>query len=135
MTKIDKRLRSKQGFTLIEVMLSVAILSLGFTLILQGFSQALNTLRISQNNLKTSLLAESKLAEMQINARESQDALLGNLNEKILLDNIEFYWTAKVTLDEVDENLNKTVTTLSWGEGKRKGAISVATYIRSLSEK
>jgi len=135
MITIDKRPRKKQGFTLIEVMLSVAILSLGFTLVLQGFSQSLNTLRISKNNLKASLLAEVKLAEMQINAREGQDVLLEDLNQKILLDNIEFVWAAKVTLDEEDENLNKTVATLSWQEGRRKGATSVVTYLRSLAEK
>ena len=135
MITIDKRPRKKQGFTLIEVMLSVAILSLGFTLVLQGFSQSLNTLRISKNNLKASLLAEVKLAEMQINAREGQDVLLEDLNQKILLDNIEFVWAAKVTLDEEDENLNKTAATLSWVEGRRKGATSVVTYLRSLAEK
>jgi len=131
---IDKRSRKKQGFTLIEVMLSVAILSLGFTLILQGFSQALNTLRISQNNLKVSLLVDTLMAEMQIKAREGQDTLLEDLNQKILLDNIEFSWAAKVTVDEEDENLNKTAATLSWQEGRRKGATSVATYLRSSSE-
>ena len=124
----------KQGFTLIEVMLSVVILSLGFSLILQGFSQALSTLRISGNNAKASVLADSKMAELQINALEGQDALVSGVNEKILLNNIEFYWRSEVTLDQEDENLNKTVATLSWQEGKRKGATPIVTYLRSTLE-
>jgi len=130
----NKGLLIKQGFTLIEVMLSVVILSLGFTLILQGFSQALNTLRISQNNAKASMLADSKMAELQINAKEGQDVLSSGVNEKILLNNIEFYWRSEVTLDQEDENLNKTVATLSWQEGKRKGATPIVTYLRSALE-
>ena len=130
----NKGLLIKQGFTLIEVMLSVVILSLGFTLILQGFSQALNTLRISQNNAKASMLADSKMAELQINAKEGQDVLSSGVNEKILLNNIEFYWRSEVTLDQEDENLNKTVATLSWQEGKRKGATPIVTYLRSAME-
>ena len=130
----NKGLPIKQGFTLIEVMLSVVILSLGFTLILQGFSQALKTLRISQNNAKASVLADSKMAELQINAKEGQDVLSSGVNEKILLNNIEFYWRSEVTLDQEDENLNKTVATLSWQEGKRKGATPIVTYLRSALE-
>lgn len=123
------------GFTLIEVMLSVAVLALGFVLILQGFAYSLNTLRISENNLATSLLAEIKMDEMQIEAKQGGDVLLGSSSDKVLSDNIEFYWKTKVTPYEEDEELNIAEAALSWKEGKRKGVFILATYLRIPSDK
>ena len=128
---IKKRKSSLAGFTLIEIMLSIAILSLGLILILQGFTHSLNILRISQNNLAASLLAEIKMAQMQITALQDKNALLRSLGEKLPYDNIEFNWAVKIIPDEEYEDLNKVWTTLSWREGKRKGATPLITYLRT----
>ena len=78
---------TKHGFTLIEVMISVAILAVGLSLILQGFAFSLNVLRISQDNLKATLVAENKMAELQIQIKKTVIRLprvwMKNLNSGI----------------------------------------------------
>ena len=121
--------RSK-GFTLIEIMISVAILSFSAILILQGFTHSLNILRISQNNLQATLFAEEKMAQIQIDAKNSKYGFLTGLNGESQIDNIEFRWQVSITPDEEYKDLNKLLTTVSWKEGKRKGTVPVVAYLR-----
>ncbi len=128
------------GFTLLEIMVSVAILSVGLTLILQGFAHSLNVLRISQDNLEATLLAENKMAEMQIQAKEDWDTFAGGADEQFSPEgsNINYVWKMEVepvksSEDSAEEfkNLNEVRITLAWKEGvRRRGRISVVTYIR-----
>jgi type II secretory pathway pseudopilin PulG len=115
---------------LIEIMVSVAILSFGLILILQGFTHSLNALRISENNLKANLLAEERIAQLQINARQGTDALLRDLHGQTSFDNIKYKWETEVAADERYEDLHKVLTIISWEEGRRKGSIPIATYLR-----
>jgi len=114
-------------------MLSIAILSISLILILQGFTHSLNILRISQNNLETTLLAEGKMAEIEINAKHSKDIFSKDLGGELQSNNIEFKWEIRMAPEEEYEDLNKVLTTISWKEGKRKGAIPLATYLRTPS--
>ena len=120
-----------RGFTLIEIMISVAILSFGLILILQGFTHSLNILRISENNLQATLLAEEKMAQLQIDAKNSEYGFLTDFNGESQIDNIEFRWQTSITPDEEHEDLNELLTIVSWKEGKRKGTVPVITYLRT----
>lgn len=132
--------KTKKGFTLLEIMLSVAILSIGLTLILQGFAHLLNILRISEDNLKASFMIENKLAEAQIQARQDWDAFVAGLDEDFKFEDIKYEWKLEVNpveweIEDVElEDLNEVKATLSWEEGKRKGLIPIVTYIRSVKE-
>jgi prepilin-type N-terminal cleavage/methylation domain-containing protein len=113
---------NKRGFTLIEIMISVAILSVGLILVLQGFSHAFNILRISRDNLETSLFAQEKMAEMEINAKQEKDAFLDDVSGVSRSNNIEFNWQIRLTPDKEYEDLYEAVTTVSWKEGIRHGS-------------
>jgi len=131
---------TQYGFTLIEIMVSVAILSIGLVLILQAFGHSLNVLRISEDNLKATFMTENKLAEAQIQAKEDWDALANGLKEKFEFEDLQCVWEVKITsagwegieeIAEEYENLNEVKATLTWKEGKRKGEIPLVTYMRS----
>lgn len=122
------------GFTLIEVMISVAILSIGLVLILQGSTNLLNILRISENNLKVTLMAENKMAEAEISIKENRNIFLKDLNEEFQFDNVQLKWEVSITLDEENENLNKVEAVMFWQEGKRTGKIFLDTYMRNYAE-
>ena len=134
--------RNNTGFSLIEIMVSIAILSLGLVLILQGFAQSLNTLRISEDNLKATLMAENKIAEAEIQAREDGDALEAGLEEKFEFENIKCKWRVKATpvewkMEEIPESyqeLREVEASLSWEEGKREGRIPLVTFMRQQAE-
>lgn len=128
----------KKGFTLVEIMVSVAILSIGLVLILQGLVFSLGALRISEDNLTATLAAESKMAEAQILAKEDWDKLKSGLDEEWEFADLECQWEIEVTpvewqMEEVPagyEDLNQVDAALAWQEGKRKGRIPLTTYMR-----
>ncbi|MDP8293069.1 MAG: type II secretion system protein [Candidatus Orphnella occulta] len=133
----------KKAFTLIEVMLSVAILSVALVMILQAFAHFLSILRIAEDNLTGTLIAGNKMAEAQILAKEDWSSFENGVDEKFKLDNIKCDWEIDLTPVEFETEeeedfeegatLNEVDALLSWEEGKRKGVISLATYMRSFS--
>ncbi len=128
-----------RGFTLVELMVSVAILAVGLAFILQGFAFSLNVQRISEDNLRATLVAENKMAELQIQAKENKDGLSGGLDEKFEFGDMEYTWEVEVEpvgweMEEVSEAhqvLNEVSACLSWKEGKREGKVGLVTYMTS----
>jgi len=118
-----------KGFTLIEIMISIAILSLGLILILQGLTQCLNILRISQNNLETSLLAEDKMAEMEIAVNQDTDNFSKDISGESKSGNIEFKWQIRLNPDTEYENLYEVLATVNWVEGRRRGSSILNAYL------
>jgi len=134
-------LLAKRGVTLVEVMISVSILSIGLVLVLQGFAYCLNGLRISENNLKASLLAGNKMAEAQIQVKEDWDTLENGLSERFKAKRLKCTWDIEINQVEweMEEkvpdsyyDLNELRASLAWKEGRRKGMISLITYVRNL---
>jgi len=61
---MTQRLRSKRGFTLIEVLVAISILGIGLTVILQLFSGGLKSAKISEEYTKALWYGKSKMEEM-----------------------------------------------------------------------
>ena len=110
-------------------MISIAILSLGLILILQGLTQCLNILRISQNNLETSLLAEEKMAEMEIAVKQDKEMFSKDTSGESQSGNIEFNWHVRLNPDMQYEDLYEVLTTVNWTEGRRKGSSIFNSYL------
>jgi len=126
------------AFTLIEIMVSIAILSLGLVLILQNFSHSLTILKTSENYLKTPLLLENKMTDIEIALKEGKDVLSdldeleeGNVLFKLntILDAVECKKETSSEQELIYEGLYSINATLSWDERKRKNRIPVATYL------
>ncbi|MFA5096055.1 MAG: prepilin-type N-terminal cleavage/methylation domain-containing protein [Candidatus Omnitrophota bacterium] len=54
-----------KGFTLVEVMLSVAILGIGLALIANSYLMALRGITSTQNNIQAQFLAKAKFEELE----------------------------------------------------------------------
>ncbi len=129
----------KKAFTLVEVMLSVAILSIALVLILQALAHSLNILRISKDNLKATLAAENMMAQMQIKAKEDWDSFASGLSDDFDFENLECEWKAQVSpftwyegdsFEGEEDVLSKVSASLSWREGKREGVVLLDTLMR-----
>lgn len=135
---MDYGLRTKMGFTLIEIMVSVSILSVGLILILQGFAHCLNVLRIAEDNLKATLVLEDKMAEAEIEAKEDWNSVAGGLRDSFKFEDLRCKWELEMSAAEWDleeppeeyEELKEVKASLSWQEGKREGTIPLVTYMR-----
>jgi len=134
---------NKKGVTLIEVMISISILSIGLVLVLQGFAYCLNGLRISENNLKASLLAGNKMAQAQIEVKEDRNTFKNSLSERFKAQRLKCTWNIEIDpvswgveekVPESYDDLNELRANFGWKEGKRKGTISLVTYVRNPPE-
>ncbi len=60
----SKRVKSSFGFTLIEVIVSITILSISFVLIMQLFADGLKSARLSRDYTRAVVLAKDKMEEL-----------------------------------------------------------------------
>lgn len=132
--------RTRDAFTLIEVIVSISILSLGLVVILQWFGHSLNILRLSQDYVKANLILESKMAEIEMKFKQGKSKFWTGAIEEFEDSNMDLILNTQARPVEcrkdlasgselVYENLYKIKTVLSWKEGKREGRIPLATYL------
>lgn len=65
-------LYAREGFTLIEVLLTVSILAIGLTGVLRSYAAAVNVLGVSQENVDAVSLLKQKMAEIEQTALEEE---------------------------------------------------------------
>ena len=58
---------SNDGFSLLEVIVALAIMAMGFVTVLQLFSGSIRSVSLSEQYLKGTTLAHSKLGELEVN--------------------------------------------------------------------
>lgn len=140
---VDNTIRA---FTLIEVMVAVAILSLGLVLVIQVFSACLRAVESSSNLSKAAILAQSKLSEIEVMSLYekpvSRDEFKGgasgfnwkveSLRQEIEADKI---WQRA---DEEETLLYQVTVTIFWQERGKKRDLKFTSYLaprNSLREK
>src|SRR5262249_47727185 len=68
----DSRAGSSAGFTLLEVLVAFAILSVAVVAVIQGFAQGLRLLKVAGDHQRAVLLADQKAREV-VNPIEAHD--------------------------------------------------------------
>jgi type II secretion system protein I len=114
----SNRIKSR-SFSLLEVIITVAILSIAIVSIFRAFTTVLSTLKLSQNMTLACFLAEDKLWEIEQRQRDNVKPLEASGSETI--QEREFKWDYTTEKDSSGlANLNKLVFIVSWQE-KRRG--------------
>ena len=134
---------NKKSFTLVEVLISVSILSFGLAVLLQGNVRLLNIIRISENNLSAISEAEIKMAEFEIKVKEEPKKIFSEkVSETFERNNKFFVWEVdfldvqvKEGDKEVKSKLKEVRTEMLWEEGKRKGRVFLYTFMREPVDK
>jgi len=90
---------TEKGFTLLEVMVAVAILSLGLVIVIQSFSISLRAAETSLNLSKAALLAQRKLSEVELENFSFESLDSGDFGE----DYPGFSWETEIIPIEVKE--------------------------------
>ncbi len=116
---------NKRGFLLYEVLLALAILSIGLVAVLHCFSTSLRAVGTSQNHFKATLLLEEKLWEVEREKSLTPGIYQGNFPGK------GFKWEVETSPieEEGEVSLNAVRVTISWSEGGRKRHIGLTTWI------
>jgi general secretion pathway protein I len=96
------RRRSQAGFTLLEVLIAFAILSVAVVAVIQGFAQGLRLLKVAGDHQQAVLLADQKTREMVVPVEGHDQGKEGN-----------FDWERVVTVVPAPD-LTRTAATAKW---------------------
>ena len=117
-----KDLGTERGFTLIEVLVSVALLSVGLVWILEGYGAVLNATPRARFLTEGTRLLQEKMADQELKIRTGE--IQGGTD-----GGTEGRWEWSTEVEEVEKG--------EWyelkGKARREGAageVSVATYVR-----
>lgn len=128
-TSLRKFTGSAGGFTLIEVLVALTVLSLSLAIIYAVFSASIRGNRVAEEYEQATLIAESKLNSMGIEEPIQEGSTSGNWNDR-------FRWNAVVApyheqgRDETKDVLRRPLTvtvTVSWGDPGDVKSVALTT--------
>jgi len=93
------RRKQEAAFTLLEVMVAVAIIAISFAALLASQSQSLSVAALARFQAVASLLAKQKLAELEAEGFDNLNSGSGQFAE----DFAEYHWQAEVNELSEDE--------------------------------
>ena len=109
------------GFTLLEVMVAIALIAIALTAVLGSQSQSVSLAGEARFNTTATLLAQSKMAQIELQDPEDLTADSGDFEE----DFPGYTWhlsVSDVMLDRpenVSDHLKQVDLTISWGEDEQ----------------
>lgn len=127
--RTDKFSRTAEGFTLIEVLVALTILSLSLAIIFTIFSVSLRGRRTAQAYEQATLLAESKLNSIGIDEPVQEGDTVGRFNDR-------FWWkTVVAPYHEAGRNEAKDLlrrpllvtVTVSWDDPSDGRSVTLTT--------
>ena len=123
------------GFTLPEILISVAILATGIVVMLEAFNVSLSALGAARNVLRSYMLIMDKMADMELSAMVSGKLEAELSTGSFVEDNSDYRWESKTTGISVSSGTGVDSGTLNqidltvWRDGSPR-MYSVSTYLR-----
>ena len=119
---------NNDGFSLLEVIIALAIMSMGFVTVLQLFSGSIRSVSLSEQYLKGTTLAHSKLGELEVNNYSVTEY------EGIFPDEKNYRWQLQVSphtspLNSKEDNIQLSEVTLNvlWEDAGKTRDIEFST--------
>jgi general secretion pathway protein I len=117
---------SAKGFTLLEVLVAVALLGIAITIVLQLFSSGLKAIAASEDYVSAATKAEAKMREMQDN-----DTLAEGFTSEITGDgyrlDVSVAGTLRERTDTLQVMLMDILVTVYWTRGAKERSFSLRT--------
>jgi prepilin-type N-terminal cleavage/methylation domain-containing protein len=132
---LRKHRRSQRGFTLIEIMVTVAILSLGILVIYESFFISLDAFSYYVNYLNAQAWINEKIWEFQNQMVEIEFLELGDKRGSFFANDKDFHWSVYVNPVDEEYDVYKLDVSLFWQEGNRERFIYRAAYASKLDPK
>lgn len=131
---------SNKAFTFVELMVTVVILAVGLTLIIQGFITAAGALNTTQNHRIALQFLENKMQEIEAAARIDKGVKRENSQGEFSSETRNFTWNLEVVgveeAEDLDlsEDLNELTLKVAWTERNSPRDLSLITYMRNKKE-
>jgi general secretion pathway protein I len=124
--KYSCRTGRAHGFTLLEVLVAVAILAIAMVAILKANVQNLDALNASRESTTASLLAAGKLAEIEAMGPAEWAEFEGDFAE----DHPDYTWEVETAITE-SEGVMRVVVTVQRSGGEEANAVRLEELIYS----
>jgi len=119
---------SNNGFSLLEVIVALAIMAMGFVTVSQLFSGSIRSIGLSEQYLKATALAHSKLGELEINNYNLPELKGTFINEK------NYHWDLEISpyssqLNSTKNNiqLSEVILNVHWADANQIRSIKLNT--------
>lgn len=108
---------SHKGFTLLEVMIAVAVIAIALTTLLGSLSQSVSFANSAKFETMAALLAQSKMSEITVESKAAPASDSGNFGD----DYPGYAWEVAVSdvfiegIDNISDYLKQLDLTVTWG--------------------
>jgi type II secretion system protein I len=120
-------LNSNKGFTLLEILVALAILATAVTIIFQLFSASLRNIAVSEDVVVASVRAEAKMREILSNEELSEDSWTENTDDgyKFAVNIAE---TLQQKTDSLPIQLLQIDVAITWTKNSKERSLRLKTY-------
>jgi len=123
----------RKGFSLVELMVTVSILSVGIVGILRSFLTSASSLDSMSNRIKAYQILDTKMNEFEQKSIEEKGLSKGDIEEKITLLLRPAQVKAQITPLEIEGSdevlLNEVKITLGWNESGKYRDATLSNYL------
>ena len=116
------------GFTLVEILVSTVILSLGAVVLMQALGRAAFAATSAANHRQACLFAQAKMAETELALRQGQE-LPETDSGSFESDHVRFGWSRSCRGEENDPHRKQVSLSVLWGEGGGHSEQRVETFL------
>ncbi len=128
-------MRCRKSFSLIELMVTVAVLSVGLTAVLRSFFSVAGALNHAQNEIAVVQFLDTRMADLQETILNGEEFPEENLAGDVVLNGKDFHWKLNffpLSLnDENMENMREVKLTVSWKEAGINKEEKLVSYLES----
>jgi len=119
----------KRGFTLIEIMVTLAVLSLGIVAVYQSLFVLLDVLAYSSDRLKAQYLVGNKICEREYNIEGASETQKSTLGRGLFARQKGLKWQIDYLAVDDREDLGELTVSLSWRDRGRLTSLTRTTYL------
>ena len=118
---------NNKGFTLLEIVVALAIAAMTLPALLQAFSNGIRNYSVIENKTTAYYLLKLKMGQVEMTGYPEVGSDEGDFGE-----DSRFKWATEITESDI-EGLREVVVTILWDERGRERSIELSTYMADRS--